>query len=113
MDLNDYQESALETAIYPKLGSNLIYPALGLAGEAGEFCNKLKKVQRDDANVLTPERREQLIGELGDIMWYVALCAFELQTDLNEVAERNIAELSARKQKGNLQGAGDSRGLEK
>ena len=45
--MNRYQEEAWETAIYPNQGDNLYYPALGLAGEAGEVCNKIKSLTED------------------------------------------------------------------
>ena len=46
MEFNDYQNQAKNTAIYPK-DKAVVYPALGLAGEAGEVANKVKKVLRD------------------------------------------------------------------
>ena len=46
--MNQYQRKAVETAIFPKENA-LAYLALGLAGEAGEVANKIKKVIRDDA----------------------------------------------------------------
>ena len=47
MDFKTYQKKARETAQYPDLGSNNIYPTLGLVGEAGEVAEKVKKVIRD------------------------------------------------------------------
>ena len=46
MTLNEYQQHALETAIYPA-ESRIVYPTLGLTGEAGEVADKVKKVIRD------------------------------------------------------------------
>ncbi len=40
MDFKTYQKKARETAQYPDLGSNNIYPTLGLVGEAGEVAEK-------------------------------------------------------------------------
>ena len=68
MDFNAYQIAARRTAIYPQLGDNLWYPALGLAGESGEVAEKVKKVYRDHGGVLTNEEREKLCKELG-VKW--------------------------------------------
>lgn len=117
MFLNDYQAAARVYAIYPQLGPNLgiesirgvVYCALGMTGEAGEFCDKIKKVLRDDEDVITPERHEALVAELGDVLWYVANCAVELGVDLQEVAVRNLEKLGSRKVRNQLRGSGDNR----
>ena len=44
MELNDYQRESRKTALYPEVGSNAIYPTLGLVGEAGEVADKVKKI---------------------------------------------------------------------
>lgn len=84
---NDYQTGTQETAIYPGQGSltGLAYVALGLAGESGELCEQVKKMMRDDGNALTPERREKLKGELGDVLWYLARASRELKLDLSAI----------------------------
>ena len=51
------------------------YLALGLIGETGEVCEHLKKSLRDDGGLLTGGRREKLIHELGDVLWYTAMLA--------------------------------------
>ena len=112
--LNMYQVLAKTTAIYPPIneineGSNPYYAALGLAGEVGEFCNKLKKVMRDNYGVITPEFVADAEKELGDVLWYLAACASELGLNLGTVAEKNLDKLLARKDKGTLQGSGDDR----
>ena len=66
MTLNEYQFEANTTAIYPESAS-LTYPALGLAGEAGEICNKVKKIIRDDGGVLSDDKKQALVDELGEI----------------------------------------------
>lgn len=109
MNLNEYQELVGQTAIYPNRGSNFIYPALGLCGEAGEVAEKVKKAIRDDGGQLSDERRQALIKELGDVMWYVAAMATELETSLEEVAQQNIEKLFSRKARGTLSGSGDNR----
>ena len=109
MDLNNYQTAALQTAIYPNRGANFPYPALGLVGEAGEVADKLKKVIRDNDGVLTDTVRDAVAKELGDVMWYVAVLAYELDYDLNTIAQNNLDKLASRQQRGVLSGSGDNR----
>ena len=109
MNFKEYQEAAMKTAIYPNRGFNLVYPVLGLSGEAGEISEKVKKMIRDDKGVLSQERADAIKKELGDVLWYCAAVAYEIDTTLDEVAEINIAKLSARKEQNKLQGDGDDR----
>lgn len=109
MDFNEYQRMAWETAIYPKKGSNIYYPALGLAGETGEVCEKIKKIMRDDNGVISPEKKELLKKELGDIFWYIAALSTEVGLTLEDVAQTNIDKLYSRKERGTLHGSGDNR----
>jgi len=87
MNFEEYQTEASATALYPRRMSNLEYPTLGLAGEAGEVANVVKKIQRDHAGVLNEETREKLKDELGDVLWYISACADELGLTLTEIAE--------------------------
>lgn len=109
MDFNDYQLSALTTAVYPNRGNNFAYPALGLAGEAGEVADKLKKVIRDNDGALTDPVREAVAKELGDVLWYVAVLAAELDYDLDSIAQSNLDKLASRKERGVITGSGDNR----
>ena len=95
--------------MYPHAGSNLTYPALGLCGEAGEAAEKVKKTLRDDGGQLTPQRREALAAELGDVLWYVAQLATEAGLDLDELARANLDKLSSRRDRAVLHGSGDFR----
>lgn len=110
-DLNDYQTSAAQTAVYPKAGKTvqILYCALGLAGEAGEVANKVKKLYRDDRGELTEQRRAEIADELGDCLWYIAMLALELDTRLSDIAARNLAKLRQRRIGGSLHGDGDKR----
>lgn len=107
--LDRYQEEAWETAIYPDKGNNLYYPALGLVGEAGEVCNKIKKVMRDQDGKATPEQKNEIAKELGDVMWYLATLATELDSHLGCIAESNLKKLEDRQNRGVLKGSGDNR----
>jgi NTP pyrophosphatase (non-canonical NTP hydrolase) len=109
MDLNTYQEQARSTAIYPNLGSNIIYPSLGLCGEAGEVAEKVKKIIRDDQGVITDVKRDQIAKELGDVMWYVSQLAAEIDYSLGDIAQLNLDKLFSRKERGVIQGSGDNR----
>ena len=108
MDLVEYQRLSRSTAQYPR-NQALTYPALGLAGEAGEFADHAKKVIRDDGGEVTTGRREAMAKELGDVLWYVAQLASELELDLDEIAQMNLDKLRSRQQRGVLSGEGDDR----
>ena len=110
-DLDRYQNDACSTAIYPGRNTihGIVYCALKLNGEAGEVAEKVGKALRDDHSTITPERREALLLELGDVLWYVANLANELQFSLRDVAEANLQKLASRKARGTLQGSGDLR----
>jgi NTP pyrophosphatase (non-canonical NTP hydrolase) len=109
MLISEYQERSRRTATYPGAGDNIVYPTLGLAGEAGEVAEKVKKLLRDDDGVMSRERREALAGELGDVLWYVAQVATEAGLDLEDIAQGNLDKLLSRQQRGVLSGSGDSR----
>jgi NTP pyrophosphatase (non-canonical NTP hydrolase) len=109
MRLSDYQARSRATAVYPQAGANLLYPTLGLCGEAGEVAEKIKKMVRDDAGVLSDERRESLSKELGDVLWYLAQLATEADLDLDAIAEANIEKLLSRQDRSVLRGSGDDR----
>jgi NTP pyrophosphatase (non-canonical NTP hydrolase) len=109
MRLSDYQELSRATAVYPGAGDNLLYPTLGLCGEAGEVAEKVKKMIRDDGGVLSAERRAALAKELGDVLWYVAQLATEAGLELDGVARDNLDKLLSRQRRSVLQGSGDDR----
>jgi NTP pyrophosphatase (non-canonical NTP hydrolase) len=109
MTFNEYQEKARSTAIYHRLGENLEYPTLGLCGEAGEVAEKVKKIHRDDGGKCTPEKREALKSEIGDILWYCGNLAVELGLTLEEIAQFNVEKLASRQARGKLHGSGDNR----
>lgn len=95
-----YSKQASATALYPNRLKNLEYPTLGLAGEAGEVANIVKKIQRDFGGEITSETRAKLKDELGDVLWYVSACADELGLSLDEIAQFNIEKLAARHKHG-------------
>lgn len=96
MNFEEYQDAASVTALYPNRLKNLEYPTLGLAGEAGEVANIVKKIQRDFGGEITDEIRAKLKDELGDVLWYISACADELNLTLAEIAEFNVEKLAKR-----------------
>ena len=96
MNFEEYQSEAKRTALYPNRLKNLEYPTLGLAGEAGEVANIVKKIQRDFGGEITNEIRAKLKDELGDVLWYISACADELNLTLAEIAEFNVEKLAKR-----------------
>ncbi len=109
MEINDYQKEAHKTARYVKIGEEYVYPTLGLAGEAGELANKVKKIFRDKGGKIDEETKEALKLELGDILWYTAEIATVLGIPLEDVADTNLKKLASRKDRGIIQGSGDNR----
>ena len=120
MNARDYQKKAHDFASY---GDNPMYPALGLAEEAGEVCGKIAKFIRHN-NGMTPHAAEKssspllreeveklriaLVSELSDVMWMVAEIATLNGLGLDEIMEYNIVKLVERRSKGLIDGSGDT-----
>jgi NTP pyrophosphatase (non-canonical NTP hydrolase) len=109
MTFGEYQKKSRETAQYPDLGKNFVYPTLGLTGEAGEVAEKIKKILRDKGGKIGDEDKEAIKKELGDVLWYLAQIATELGLTLEEVAEANIEKLASRHGRDKIHGEGDNR----
>lgn len=109
MTFKEYQKKSRKTALYPNKGKNFIYPTLGLAGEAGEISEKIKKALRDDDGKITKERKQDLEKELGDVLWYLAQISTEVGLSMDKIAETNLLKLASRKKRGMLHGSGDNR----
>ncbi len=106
MDINYYQRLSHETAMYPGIGTmvGMMYAGLGLAGEAGEVVEHIKKGYRDE--VFHPY---DILLELGDVMWYVAEIATANGLSMGEVLQANLDKLASRKERGAIQGSGNHR----
>jgi len=109
MEFKEYQELARQTAIYPNQGQNFTYPAMALAGEAGEVAGKVSKILRAGENELSDEEREKIAGELGDVLWFLSQLSWEIKIPLEEIATRNLAKLKSRQERKLLEGDGDER----
>ena len=108
MELDHYQRAAQLTAIYLDR-FRVVYPALGLASEAGEVAGKIKKVLRDQGGDFEAAPIGSIRDELGDVLWYLAVLAADLGLSLDEIATQNLEKLGSRKDRGRLGGEGDRR----
>ena len=105
-NMNNYQMQARKFAIYPDR-MKIVYPALGLAGEAGEVSDKVKKIYRDGRD--DAQFKGEIAKEIGDVLWYCAALADDLGFTLQQIAEMNIYKLKSRRAQGKIQGDGDNR----
>lgn len=94
-------EGSPETVLRPVLG---VYNALGLAGEAGEFVEKMKKRIRDGVF-----DRELAAKELGDVLWYLSQLAKDIDYTLEDIAKMNLQKLADRRARNKIHGSGDER----
>ena len=106
MNFDNYQSAAKATAIFPT-NRAIPYLSLGLGNEAGEVQGKVKKYLRGDYD--RDALREKLEGELGDVLWYLAVLADSMDLSLDTIAQANIAKLHDRAVRGKLKGDGDTR----
>ncbi|TFG35954.1 MAG: hypothetical protein E4H47_00025 [Parcubacteria group bacterium] len=109
MTFEEYQKLSRETAVYPDIGKNFVYPTLGLAGESGEVAEKVKKILRDHGGAIDEEKKKEITKELGDVLWYLAQIASEIGVPLEEVASLNIEKLRSRFDRNKIKGSGDNR----
>lgn len=113
MELKTYAEKIEALAAYPEAlqgtQAAVCYTALGLAGEAGEVANQIKKVLRDDDGRVSDSRRAALAAELGDVAWYFVMLCRELGLDPGRVLGENVDKLQARLARGTIRGDGDER----
>lgn len=89
--------------------SGLEYPVIGLTEEAGEVAGKFAKIIRDKKGIITKEDRDEIIKELGDVLWMISEIAQRLDCSLQHVAHVNIEKLSSRLKRGKINGSGDNR----
>jgi len=107
-DLDMYQKVALTTAIYPREQA-IIYPTLGLTGEAGEVANKVKKIIRDGSDSKDEKLVSEIKAEIGDCLWYIAVLASDFNIKLSDIASTNLEKLANRKKNNTIHGSGDTR----
>jgi NTP pyrophosphatase (non-canonical NTP hydrolase) len=108
MEIVEYQERAIATAVYGA-GNAIIYPTLGLCGEAGEVSEKVKKILRDSSGEFSNEKKLEIAKEIGDVIWYCNALARDIGYDLEAVMNMNLQKLESRRNRGVISGSGDNR----
>src|SRR5690348_13315507 len=109
MNLDDYQKQALRTARPKEAKDEIFHLLLALCGESGEIAEKAKKIIRDKGSDFSEWDRDDIVKELGDVLWYVAVIANYFDISMGEVGEKNIAKLADRLQRDMIRGSGDNR----
>ena len=95
----------VESKILTSGDERLVENTLGLVGEAGEVAEKVKKLIRDKSRFT----KQDIVKELGDVVFYVTAIANYYESDLSEVIEENVIKLDGREARGTLKGSGDNR----
>lgn len=115
---DEYSKIARQSDFYPKVDRENpvypgrippdrlpVYPALAMAGECGEFSEKVKKAWRDGSDL----DRDACLKELGDVLWYIDAAAKDMGYTLEQVAQANLDKITSRRQRGVMTGSGDDR----
>lgn len=115
MQMNDYQETIVKFDVngdrrdLSAVDLDFLDKVLGLAGEAGEVADKVKKLIRDEKGQMSGASKEAIGRELGDLLWYLATCARYLGISMEEIALSNLTKLEDRLNRGKIAGSGDER----
>ena len=114
MTFDEYQKQAITTDTSKGGMESMTDPmfldkAFGLVGEAGEFAEKLKKIYRDKDGKLSDQDKQELLKELGDVLWYLSAVTYYLDTSFDDLATMNLEKVFSRKARGVMHGSGDNR----
>jgi len=107
MILDEYENFMKTSKVYKVLP--IIYPALGLNGEAGEVAEKVKKIIRDNYGIFNEERKKEILKELADVFWYIWATADDMGYTLTDVMQIGIEKVKNRKETNTIHGHGDNR----
>src|SRR3989344_3566673 len=106
MTFDEYQKRAVSTDLGAGKSNKYAHdPAyvdkiLSFVGEAGEVAEKYKKIIRDKGGVINKEDKQEIVKEIGDVLWYIAVLADYLGVSLNELAQANVDKLASRNKRG-------------
>lgn len=95
LEFDAFQREAIEKAFWTKpdrAGVHVsydVYCALGLCGDAGKLADKVKKIYRGEPAKDTDQA--DIVGLLGDVLWYAAVLALLWDVSLSEVAEVSLS----------------------
>lgn len=110
MTFDDYQKKAIRTNLAKEdKFQELMQQVLGLADEAGEVQAIFKKWIRDQQADIEKLDVDKVKKEMGDVLWYIAVIAHDLDISLDDLAQTNIDKLASRLERGTLSGSGDDR----
>ena len=109
LTFDEYDDRSQSRAVYPNVGDNVLYPVLGVCGEAGELAEKLKKCLRDKDGQIAGEDHRLMVKEVGDVLWYLSAVCRELGISLEHAAKVNLEKVDGRHDRGTLHGSGDDR----
>jgi len=104
-DEQDAYSKWVEEKILTYGDERLVENTLGLVGEAGEVAEKIKKLIRDSSRF----NNEEILKELGDVVFYATALANIYGNGLQQVLELNMKKLDDRQKRGKLKGSGDNR----
>ena len=113
MKFHEYTRMAAKTdhsgTAQEQLNPSWMYYGLGIAGESGELAEKVKKLYRDKGGKLDAVTEQDLLYEMGDILWYLSRLADSLGYSLETVAFKNMSKLADRMVRDKIHGDGDNR----
>ena len=92
MNPNEYQKLCMRTANGLESNELIANGAMGLCGEAGEVIDLVKKWVFQGHELC----QDDVVGELGDVLWYAAILCEGIGTTMEEVMQKNIKKLKKR-----------------
>lgn len=107
MILNEYEKIMATSKVYDTLP--IIYPALGMNGEAGEVAEKVKKCIRDNNGIFGGQIKKDILRELADVLWYIWATADDMGFTLEDVMKIGIEKVQERQKTNTVHGSGDNR----
>lgn len=113
MDFYEYEENCHHTdegtAAQDCMSPGWLYYVLGVAGESGELCEKIKKLFRDKRGIIDDEFLDMVKKEAGDVLWYLTRLADQFDIRLEDIAIANSKKCIDRMRRGVIHGDGDDR----